>query len=298
MRHQEILLAPGTEQPEWGSESGRWVVASKLYGVNATIIIFVFFVVLAAERPNSEYTTTTTRTLPFPLTHTHACTHKQTHTHAHEHTRARTHKHPYSLFLYTHALPPFSSQNKWVPRRSDNNPKTIEQIHQEVQQEEQEKILQMTSSCPPPPPPAHLRNRHSLHRGSDSSGSNDWTFCSRGIGGSGGAGGVSGGRYIPKTPIDHSKLKFDKLVESDFKLEPNRVNWTAGSNNNSLPNFQHLTSASRNSSMESEKLSAANSNRLREAELKLGWFLLVGSFRLVCAWEINFWGCGTGCMWL
>lgn len=31
------------------------------------------------------------------------------------------------------------SQNKWVPRRVDNNPKTIDQIHKEVAQENQEK---------------------------------------------------------------------------------------------------------------------------------------------------------------
>lgn len=32
-------------------------------------------------------------------------------------------------------------QNKWVPRRVDNNPKTIDQIHKEVAKEEQEKAL-------------------------------------------------------------------------------------------------------------------------------------------------------------
>ncbi|XP_052760532.1 eukaryotic translation initiation factor 4 gamma 1-like isoform X2 [Mya arenaria] len=32
--------------------------------------------------------------------------------------------------------------NKWIPRRSDNNPKTIDQIHKEVAQEKQEKALQ------------------------------------------------------------------------------------------------------------------------------------------------------------
>ena len=32
-------------------------------------------------------------------------------------------------------------QNKWVPRRVDNNPKTIDQIHKEVAQEAQEKAL-------------------------------------------------------------------------------------------------------------------------------------------------------------
>ncbi|WAR13850.1 IF4G1-like protein [Mya arenaria] len=34
------------------------------------------------------------------------------------------------------------AKNKWIPRRSDNNPKTIDQIHKEVAQEKQEKALQ------------------------------------------------------------------------------------------------------------------------------------------------------------
>ena len=29
----------------------------------------------------------------------------------------------------------------WVPRKDENNPKTIEQIHKEAQQEQQEKLL-------------------------------------------------------------------------------------------------------------------------------------------------------------
>ena len=32
-------------------------------------------------------------------------------------------------------------QNKWIPRRVDNNPKTIDQIHREVEQEAQEKAF-------------------------------------------------------------------------------------------------------------------------------------------------------------
>ena len=33
-------------------------------------------------------------------------------------------------------------QNKWIPRRSDNNPKTIDQIHQEVAKEAQDRAFQ------------------------------------------------------------------------------------------------------------------------------------------------------------
>ena len=32
-----------------------------------------------------------------------------------------------------------SLQNKWIPRRDEGNPKTIEQIHKEAQKEEQER---------------------------------------------------------------------------------------------------------------------------------------------------------------
>lgn len=42
------------------------------------------------------------------------------------------------VFFY---LQCFVLQNKWVPRRVDNNPKTIDQIHKEVAQENQEKAL-------------------------------------------------------------------------------------------------------------------------------------------------------------
>ena len=33
-------------------------------------------------------------------------------------------------------------QGKWIPRRSDNNPKTIEQIHQEAAKEAQDRAVQ------------------------------------------------------------------------------------------------------------------------------------------------------------
>jgi hypothetical protein len=34
-------------------------------------------------------------------------------------------------------------QSNWVPRRANNNPKTIEQIHKEAQEEEQKKQAEM-----------------------------------------------------------------------------------------------------------------------------------------------------------
>lgn len=56
-------------------------------------------------------------------------------------------------------------QNKWVPRRDENNPKTIDQIHKEVQLEEQERALMLQQAA----------------------------LQQRSQGGSGGGGGSSGG---------------------------------------------------------------------------------------------------------
>lgn len=38
-------------------------------------------------------------------------------------------------------------QNKWIPRRDENNPKTIDQIHKEVQLEEQERALMLQQAA-------------------------------------------------------------------------------------------------------------------------------------------------------
>ena len=37
-------------------------------------------------------------------------------------------------------------QSNWVPRRANNNPKTIEQIHKEAQEEEQKKKVDMQNA--------------------------------------------------------------------------------------------------------------------------------------------------------
>jgi len=119
------------------------------------------------------------------------------------------------------------SQNKWIPRRADNNPKTIEQIHIEAESEKQakEELCRNFSIISMPQP---------SNRGRGSGGPNR-----------GGMGGVGGGQVngdgwtaVSAKPrvdkIDPGKImKFSKMsMDENVLLGPGQrpgANWGSGS---------------------------------------------------------------------
>ena len=96
-----------------------------------------------------------------------------------------------------------------MPRREDNNPKTIDQIHREVQLEEQQRI-QMRAEAPPPHPKRGSGGGGSRGRGPNSGG-----------GGAGGPvqqplGGEDGWQPVGKASrniLDPSRMKLTKVQD-------------------------------------------------------------------------------------
>ncbi|KAL3861767.1 hypothetical protein ACJMK2_007788 [Sinanodonta woodiana] len=111
-------------------------------------------------------------------------------------------------------------QGKWVPRRDDNNPKTIDQIHREVAQEAQDRAI-FVQTLPQAKPQKGSRGRPGQPSGSMGGGADGWNIVSR-------------------TPlrtdrsIDPTKLKLSKLGDSEnIQLGPGggaaRLGWFKGS---------------------------------------------------------------------
>ncbi|KAL3861762.1 hypothetical protein ACJMK2_007784 [Sinanodonta woodiana] len=111
-------------------------------------------------------------------------------------------------------------QGKWVPRRDDNNPKTIDQIHREVAQEAQDRAI-FVQTLPQAKPQKGSRGRPGQPSGSMGGGADGWNTVSR-------------------TPlrtdrsIDPTKLKLSKLGDSEnIQLGPGggaaRLGWFKGS---------------------------------------------------------------------
>ncbi len=92
-------------------------------------------------------------------------------------------------------------RNKWVPRREDNNPKTIDQIHREVQQEAVQR-QQMLMSAPPMP---NQGKRGGGGRGRGPGGP--------GHGGQGGEDGWTsvGASKTTRNTLDPSRMKLTKV---------------------------------------------------------------------------------------
>ncbi|XP_029648517.1 eukaryotic translation initiation factor 4 gamma 1 isoform X1 [Octopus sinensis] len=123
-------------------------------------------------------------------------------------------------------------ENNWVPRRAENNPKTIQQIHLEAAQEEKERKLLLENAA------AKQRILH--HRGVGNGASNTGMTPGPGVRASqgrvpsmGGAGGVEEGW----TPVRSSKLDINKLrlpwkKNENVQLGPgggNPAGWGRGS---------------------------------------------------------------------
>ncbi|XP_064599552.1 eukaryotic translation initiation factor 4 gamma 1-like isoform X2 [Liolophura sinensis] len=114
-------------------------------------------------------------------------------------------------------------QNRWVPRRDENNPKTIDQIHKEVAQEAQEKaiLIQQISSQP-------------MHRGGRGGrGDRDRGGRPQGGGNMGEDGWSTVGVRAARATIDPTKLKLSKPqhVDENIQLGPGTrfASWGRGS---------------------------------------------------------------------
>uniref|UniRef100_T1J0U7 W2 domain-containing protein n=1 Tax=Strigamia maritima TaxID=126957 RepID=T1J0U7_STRMM len=128
-------------------------------------------------------------------------------------------------------------QNNWVPRRDENNPKTLDQIHLEAEREANEREMSLTQ------PQSHRRMEDKRKRGmggGSSLGEDGWNTV----------GSKNSGR------IDPQKLKLSKVnVDEDIQLGPggrNVVGWSRGS-----------SGGSRTSSQEPESKSSAPANRFQ-----------------------------------
>ncbi|KAK3598299.1 hypothetical protein CHS0354_010275 [Potamilus streckersoni] len=111
-------------------------------------------------------------------------------------------------------------RGKWVPRRDDNNPKTIDQIHREVAQEAQDRAI-FVQTLPQAKPQKGNRGRPGQPSGPMGGGADGWNTVSR-------------APLRTDRTIDPSKLKLSKLGDSEnIQLGPGggaaRLGWFKGS---------------------------------------------------------------------
>jgi len=112
-------------------------------------------------------------------------------------------------------------KSDWVPRKQNNNPKTIEQIHKEAEEEVLQKHLQLQRANQEqrskPRPPAMQQNRSMLPGGGPQVTEDGWTNVSR----------------PPRSIVDPAKMKLSKPVVDDaISLGPRGrpgMSWQKGS---------------------------------------------------------------------
>lgn len=121
---------------------------------------------------------------------------------------------------------------KWKPRRAENNPKTIEQIHAEAAQEEKEKKIMLENAA------AQQRTIH--HRPGGNNGGSRSTQGQRGSVGPIDDGGWNtvASKQI-RIPFDSNKLRLPKQQKIDnVQLGPGGGNWGRGSSGGGLKGSQ------------------------------------------------------------
>ncbi|GAB1610039.1 eukaryotic translation initiation factor 4 gamma 1-like isoform X1 [Argonauta hians] len=121
-------------------------------------------------------------------------------------------------------------ENNWIPRRAENNPKTIHEIHLEAEQEEKERKQNLENAA------AKQRNYH--HRGVGNGGSNTGMNPGPGArgsqsrGSSMSAGGEDGWNTVTRSRLDINKLRLPMKRDDDVKLGPGgpvSAGWGRGS---------------------------------------------------------------------